>query len=115
MTNAARGEFAHKIAGKSYDFALTLKASAQLEQMTAEGRGRPDFDEMISILAAMTQGTDRPLTADQVADLPITLAEFRTIVQGATEAANAAMPEGRGVEGNAPNRQQRRARTATKK
>ena len=115
MTNAARGEFAHKISGKSYDFALTLKASAMLEQMTAEGRGRPPFEEMTAILAAMTQGTDRPLSADQVADLPITLAEFRTIVAGATEAANAAMPEGRSVEGNAPNRQQRRARAATKK
>ncbi|MDZ7824502.1 MAG: hypothetical protein U5K75_11030 [Ahrensia sp.] len=115
MTNVARGEFAYKIAGKSYDFALTLKATAAIEKMTAETKNRPPFEEMIAIISAMTQGTDRPISVEIAADLPITIAEFKTIIQGATEAANAAMPEDRSVAGNESNRRNRRAAAAAKK
>lgn len=111
MTNVARGEYPHKIDGKIYNFALTLKASAMLEKMSTDGRARPPFDEMTAILSAMTEGTMKPVTAEQVADMPITLAEFRTIIKGATDAANAAMPEGRSVAGNGQaNRKARRAK-----
>jgi hypothetical protein len=115
MTNTARGEFNYKIGGESLDFALTIQASQMLESMKDDGGSR-DLAQLTGILSAMTQGTAKPKSAEQIAKMPITLAEFRLIVKGATEAANEAMPEGRDVGGNASaNRQMRRAAAAKKK
>lgn len=105
MTNAARGEFNHKIGNISLDFALTIRASTMLENMKTD---KNDADQINSILAEMTQGTAKPKSADEMAALPITLVEFKRIIEGATKATNDAMPAERAV-GNSQNRAGRRA------
>lgn len=110
MTNTARGEFAHKIGSLNLDFALTIRASTLLENMKTD---KNDADQINQILAEMTQGTAKPMSADQMAALPITLVEFKRIIEGATKATNDAMPAERAV-GNSPNRQTRRAAAAKK-
>lgn len=113
MTNAARGEFGHKIGNESLNFAITLKAGKMLEGISESGNDR-DLDALTEILAEMTKGTSKPKTADQISELPITLVEFRTIIKGATQAANDAMPDDREV-GNAPqNRKAKRAAQSKK-
>ena len=105
MTNAARGEFNHKIGNTSLDFALTIRASTMLENMKTD---KNDAEQINAILAEMTQGSAKPMTADQMAVLPLTLVEFKRIIEGATKATNDAMPAERNV-GNSPNRKTRRA------
>lgn len=113
MTNAARGEFNYPIGTSgSLDFALSLKASQALENMSEDGT--KDVGTMVAILADMTVGTANEMDAEEMASQPLTLVDFKKIVAGATEAANDALPDDRDV-GNAPNRAQRRASKATPK
>ena len=109
MTNTARGEVQHTFlkAGKKVpvDFSMTIQATQMLKQMDGEEL-EENLDMMFKVLAAMTLGTMTEKTAEQMAELPISIVEFQDIIQKVRDATAGA------TKGN---RQQRRANQSGKK